>query len=140
MPKHIESRQSRLGADQPGGFCVRFFFFRIPGGRGAEAKFQSMEMQVVPVVLSRSQGRFCRFKITIGIDKTFLFCRGDRLPEWASHVRKLLWDLCPAGLYNPHVSLNTLPFLTNTQMLKMCFMRGPLSMCHTCVKQMAKRY
>lgn len=49
MPKHIESRQSRLGADQPGGFCVRFFF-RISGGRGAEAKFQSMEMQVVPVV------------------------------------------------------------------------------------------
>ena len=34
MPKHIESRQSRLGADQPGGFCVRFFFSESRGAGG----------------------------------------------------------------------------------------------------------
>ena len=32
MPKHIESRQSRLGADQPGGFCVFFSESRGQGG------------------------------------------------------------------------------------------------------------
>ena len=57
MPKHIESRQSRLGADQPGGFCVRFFF-RISGGRGAEAKFQSMEIRLCQLCCQEAKEGF----------------------------------------------------------------------------------
>ena len=89
-------------------------------------------------MMSRSQGRFHRFKIPIGIDNTFLLCRGARIP-YPSHVRKLLRGLCHAGLYNPYVSLNTLPsLLTNTPMFPEWALEYVQYMCKADGKNMLK--